>query len=375
MNSLPSRGESELGGDRKFAQHLAALGLVERLTDLANAVDMLGVGLPPALGEEFRERVKGLRSAQVRKPEGDLLNTGLGVLRDGTAVAALQHQEHSPRADRVHGLVRGAGVAVVVVDDVDAVVRQSIEYLLLLVIDDKVRAEGLHHVDPRPRSRRHHPRRAERFRQLDADVPSAARPARDRHSEVLLRPGSASGAQAFKGGHPHHRHRARVHSRQTRGADARPVTVHNCILGIRTNSTTPHLVTHLEPGASFVRPDLHDTSCRVRPDQSLRAPVRGGEQAAWYLNNIHIHGVHTAPPDANEELVLARDRSVNVRLDRKAAPVGGLTAELPHLGCTHLAGNRPEGGHRHTQCHCGKHARSSTPQLSPASGPSIKYRN
>eukprot|EP00756_Hemistasia_phaeocysticola_P014677 Hpha_TRINITY_DN15350_c3_g4::TRINITY_DN15350_c3_g4_i4::g.88853::m.88853 len=368
-------GRSVLGVNSNFAQHLSALRLVERLADLLQGVHVLGVRLQLPGGEQLREGVEGLVPLQVSQPEGDLADTRLGVLGDLALVAALQDQEHSPFADRVHGLVRGAGVAVVVVDDVDAVVGECVEQLLLLVIDDKVRAEGLHHVDPRPRRRRHHPRRAERFRQLDADVPSAARPARDRHSEVLLRPGSASGAQAFKGGHPHHRHRARVHSRQTRGADARPVTVHNCILGIRTNSTTPHLVTHLEPGASFVRPDLHDTSCRVRPDQSLRAPVRGGEQAAWYLNNIHIHGVHTAPPDANEELVLARDRSVNVRLDRKAAPVGGLTAELPHLGCTHLAGNRPEGGHRHTQCHCGKHARSSTPQLSPASGPSIKYRN
>eukprot|EP00756_Hemistasia_phaeocysticola_P014673 Hpha_TRINITY_DN15350_c3_g4::TRINITY_DN15350_c3_g4_i1::g.88839::m.88839 len=368
MNSLPSRGESELGGDRKFAQHLAALGLVERLTDLANAVDMLGVGLPPALGEEFRERVKGLRSAQVRKPEGDLLNTGLGVLRDGTAVAALQHQEHSPRADRVHGLVRGAGVAVVVVDDVDAVVRQSIEYLLLLVIDDKVRAEGLHHVDPRPRSRRHHPRRAERFRQLDADVPSAARPARDRHSEVLLRPGSASGAQAFKGGHPHHRHRARVHSRQAHGADTRRVAGQHHVLRVRTIGAAPHLVTHLQPAPLA---HLHHGAGSFIAEHPLRARERRRQVETRGLDQIDINRIHTAALNADECLARARGGGVD-DAKGKARPVRTVAGGVDDKSGPHL---RRHGACRRKQSNCRPHAYyTSVTLVVPESEPK-KYRN
>eukprot|EP00756_Hemistasia_phaeocysticola_P014675 Hpha_TRINITY_DN15350_c3_g4::TRINITY_DN15350_c3_g4_i3::g.88849::m.88849 len=361
-------GRSVLGVNSNFAQHLSALRLVERLADLLQGVHVLGVRLQLPGGEQLREGVEGLVPLQVSQPEGDLADTRLGVLGDLALVAALQDQEHSPFADRVHGLVRGAGVAVVVVDDVDAVVGECVEQLLLLVIDDKVRAEGLHHVDPRPRRRRHHPRRAERFRQLDADVPSAARPARDRHSEVLLRPGSASGAQAFKGGHPHHRHRARVHSRQAHGADTRRVAGQHHVLRVRTIGAAPHLVTHLQPAPLA---HLHHGAGSFIAEHPLRARERRRQVETRGLDQIDINRIHTAALNADECLARARGGGVD-DAKGKARPVRTVAGGVDDKSGPHL---RRHGACRRKQSNCRPHAYyTSVTLVVPESEPK-KYRN
>eukprot|EP00756_Hemistasia_phaeocysticola_P011184 Hpha_TRINITY_DN15095_c0_g1::TRINITY_DN15095_c0_g1_i1::g.123017::m.123017 len=308
VTNTPSTRPGGVGkgiGDLVQSEGLVNVGAqLTRLDQLTQPVE----ALKPVLEEVRRCGIVELRHVVLRVSR----DTRVRLALVGEASPVGQQEVRASGADGAHRQVGGAFLTVVVVNNVHTVVRQCGEDVLLLVVHDEGRSEGLHEGDAcLARRGGGDVLGTPGLSQLNTRKPGASRPGGDDHCEVVVlaqvpgrprrervagRNGSADERQ--KTGQSNLGQRRGLLEGKRGGLEPDGLFGRHSVISVDTPRTgqpttqAPHLITHLEAGAHGAG---YDGTCHVGTASFATTAT---------LDRVHVGGVHAASIDLHEYFAL-----------------------------------------------------------------------